>query len=101
MPQTCMITIDEKPDEELAEFNPQTQTVKAGDIVNWCNNTCIPHWPAPKDQPKDTWMDAEIPGKLPDEPPPTSQQQLSFAGAMTVDYVCALHPEETGTIIVE
>jgi hypothetical protein len=45
-------------------------------------------------------MDAPIPGKLPDQPAPTSQQTLTFSGATTVVYVCALHPEETGTIVI-
>jgi plastocyanin len=100
MPQTQMISIDEDRGKGTAVFNPSSLNAAAGDMINWRNNTSSPHWPAPKGKPKDTWMDAEIPGKLPDQPAPTSQQALSFSGATTVEYVCALHPEETGTIVV-
>ena len=86
--------------QALATFTPAIQEVAAGDLVNWRNNTATPHWPAPKYQPANTWMDAAIPGKLPDQPAPTSQQTLSFSAAMTIDYVCALHEGETGTIKV-
>jgi plastocyanin len=96
-----MIDIDQKQGQAQAEFNPQSLTVAAGDQINWRNNTATPHWPAPKGKPKDTWMDYQIPGKLPGQPAPTSQQTLTFGAAMTVDYVCALHPEETGTITVQ
>ncbi|HVG18087.1 MAG TPA: hypothetical protein VNI02_03475 [Blastocatellia bacterium] len=109
MAQTCMITIDKvencPPGQPQAAFDPQNLTTTAGTIITWCNNTSSPHWPAPKDQngnvSKTAWMDAEIPGKLFDQPSPTSQQGLSFSKATTVNYVCALHPEEVGTITVQ
>jgi plastocyanin len=102
MAQTCMITIDRKPGQALADFNPQSLTVAAGDIINWCNNDeTDAHWPAPIKGKSDDWMDNPIPIKLPDQPSPTSQQQLSFSAATNVTYICALHPEETGTIIVQ
>jgi len=103
MPQTQMISIDDQPGQTLAKFEPQSLNVASGDLINWRNNTSSPHWPAPKGKPKDTWMDAEIPAKLPTQPAPTSPQTLSFGAVTqptTVEYVCALHPEETGTIIV-
>jgi len=103
MAQTWMISIDEQPGQALAAFNPKSLSVAAGDTINWRNNTRDPHWPAPQGKPKDTWMDAEIPGKLPDQPAPTSQQTLSFGAVTqptTFEYVCALHEGETGTIVV-
>jgi len=101
MQDTWIISIDEQPNQSGAAFDPQSLTVAAGDIIYWRNNTDCPHWPAPKGKPRDSWMDAEIPGKLPGEPAPTSQQGLTFSGATTVEYVCALDPDMTGTIIVQ
>ena len=94
MAQTCIIAIDN------GQFTPQSQTVAPGDIIYWRNNDSHPHWPAPSVAGKTNWMDFQIPGKLPGEPAPTSQQAVSFAAKATVTYVCALHPDETGTIDV-
>ena len=102
MPKTCMIDIDDKPGQTFAEFTPQSLTVAAGDLINWRNNTSNPHRLVLKSHPEMTWVD-ELPGKLPDQPAPTSQQGVSFSGPTPtpVDYVCAFHPEETGTIIAQ
>lgn len=102
----CIISIDAvQGSEELgAAFNPQNQTVSAGDVIYWRNNTPDQHQPAPiinGNISPSAWMDTPIPGKLPDEPPPTSQQGVSFSGATKVNYACALHPNEKGTLTVQ
>jgi plastocyanin len=101
MPTTRMIDIVQDGGQP-ARFDPQNLSAAPGDLINWRNNTSEAHWPGPKNGPRDAWMDAEIPGKLPDQPAPTSQQTLSFSAAMTnpVQYICALHPDMTGTITV-
>jgi plastocyanin len=100
MPRTWKISIDQAPGQTPAAFNPASLPVSAGDTIFWSNNTADPHWPAPSPGvPRDTWFDAEIPGKLPDQPAPASSQ-LTFASAATVSYVCALHPQMTGEIVV-
>ncbi len=86
---------------EGSVFSPKNQEATAGDLVYWRNNTDEPHRPAPKDGPGDAWMDYPIPDKLPDEPPPCSQQAVTYGSATTVEYYCAEHPnraEETGTL---
>jgi plastocyanin len=101
MPRTWKISIDQVPGQSLAVFNPASLPVAVGDLIFWSNNTADPHWPSPAGKPKDFWFDAEIPGKLPDQPAPTSSQ-ISFAsaGPPPVSYVCALHPQMTGEIVV-
>jgi plastocyanin len=106
--QTWIIAIDKaaaQPGQPQARFNPQSLTVAAGDIIYWRNNDGIPHWPAPSVANKTSWMDFQIPGKLPDQPAPTSQQAVSFSPPpnnqppqIIYTYVCALHPDETGSI---
>ena len=101
MAQTHIIAIDPQPGQSSAKFNPPSLTVAAGDIIYWRNNCDSPHWPAPSVAGKTNWMDYQIPAKLPGQPAPTSQQAVSFSAAATVTYLCALHPSETGTIIVQ
>lgn len=109
MAQTWMISIDEQPDQMHAQFNPQSLTIANGDCVFWRNNTSQPHQPKPAGGADDAWMD-EIPGKLPDQPAPTSRE-VTFAlatGAQgnptetsaTFAYVCAFDETMTGTVTV-
>jgi plastocyanin len=103
MPKTCLITIDPKPGQAFAEFNPQTLTAAAGDLINWINNTSQPHTLVLQSNPSVTWVD-EIPGKLEGEPAPASQRGVSFGAATAstgVTYLCANHPEEIGIIIIK
>lgn len=101
MAQTQMIAINRAPGQALAEFSPPNRTAGVGDDIFWSNNDeQAEHWPAPSVEKKTDWMDNPIPIKLPDQPAPTSRY-LSFSGATTIKYVCALHPGETGTITVQ
>ena len=109
MAQTWIIAIDQVAGSETiaVQFTPSTLTVAVGDIIYWRNNDSNPHWPAPivngVIQPTN-WMDYQIPGKLPDQPAPTSQQAVSFSGQTAstgLTYGCAITGDnETGTIIV-
>lgn len=104
MPKSCIISINDKPGQTFAEFSPQSQTVAPGDLINWRNNTSKKHRLVLKAKPEVTWVD-EIPGKLPNQPAPTSQQGVSFSKPTTpglpVQYMCAFHPEEIGEIIAQ
>jgi len=102
MSQTWIIAIDRQPGQALASFKPQSQTVAAGDIVYWRNNDeQAEHQVKPTVGANDAWWDFPIPQKLQAQPAPTSQQAVSFSAAATITYVCALHPNEKGTIIVQ
>jgi plastocyanin len=101
MAEEQIIDINEEPGPEGSVFEPPDLEAAVGDLVYWRNNTGEAHQPAPKGEPPSTWMDYPISSKLPDQPPPTSQQAVTYDSATTVEYYCALHPdrpEETGTI---
>lgn len=103
MPKSCLITIDEKPGQAFAEFNPRTLTVAAGDLINWCNNTSQPHKLVLRSNPSVVWVE-EIPGKLEGQPSPTSQTGVTLGAATAstgIDYMCDIHRDEIGTIIVK
>jgi len=91
------------PTKDLAaEFDPQTKTVMAGDLVFWINNDeNATHQPKPVGGADNAWVTTPISTKL-DDLPGTSNT-LSFQPGTNlsgVPYVCAEHPDETGTIVV-
>lgn len=87
--------------EGQATFDPATQPVTSLDNLFWANNDeTSAHWPAPSADAKTAWMPAAIPIKLAGQPAPTSRGMAFDAGTYSIQYVCALHPEETGTINV-
>jgi hypothetical protein len=70
-----------------ATFDPDPQIVFENDSVFWFNDDQNkPHWPS-----------------LIDEPiaPGSSSSPVGFPTAKTIDYVCNLHPNESGQIIVK
>ena len=108
MAQTWIISIDKTgapPGQPQVKFTPDPLGVNAGDVIYWRNNDSVGHWPAPKTGSKTDWMDFQIPGKLADQPAPTSQQAVTFAGqkgtTQPVQYYDANDPASTGTINVK
>lgn len=103
MAQTQMIAINPIADptpNQTAEFVPDNATVAGGNIVFWQNNDeNSPHQPKPTNGADDDWTDL-IPAKLPGQPAPTSLRNPTFGVAGTYDYVCALHSDEKGSIVV-
>lgn len=103
MPKSCLIMIDDVPGQSSAVFNPRTLTVTAGDVINWCNNTSRSHKLVLKSNPSVVWVE-DIPGKLEGQPSPTSQTGVTLGAATAstgIDYMCANHPDEIGTIIAK
>ncbi|MBV8201800.1 MAG: hypothetical protein JOZ15_14350 [Acidobacteria bacterium] len=98
MADTQKIDIVKARGDDQAKFTPVEVTV--GSLVFWSNHTSDSHWPAPQGGPADGWFNAEIPGQLPGQDPPTSSQ-LGFGVAGKVHYYCAIHPTELGTIEVK
>jgi plastocyanin len=76
-----------------AAFIPQTQSIIAGESVVWNNSDSQPHRPMPKNGPSDAWLEKDI-------EPGESSPFVAFDTVGSDPYVCALHPEETGTIVV-
>ena len=78
-----------------ATFDPNTLTANVNDSVFWSNDDAEPHWPAPRGGNKTDWLDYQIaPNGV------SNQISLNPPGPYTLNYVCALHPGETGQIKV-
>jgi plastocyanin len=76
-------------------FTPQTMTVKSGSIVRWENKDTAPHRIIFIDKDgRDTALDSSV---------LSSSQSWSnkFDKPGTFPYYCKIHPEMTGTVIVE
>ena len=84
-----------------AVFDPSPQVAKPTDSVFWFNSDSKAHWPAPAPKKptdpinKTAWLDFQI-------PPNASSTQIALnpPGPYTLNYVCALHPNEKGQIKV-
>lgn len=78
-----------------AVFDPNPLKVNVNDSAFWSNGDNVAHWPAPSAANPTGWLDEKIaPGGV--------SIQISFnpPGPYTLNYVCALHPGETGQIKV-
>lgn len=88
------ITIDGKP----ATFSPSPRRAMLGDNLYWTNNTNEAHqpWPLENGEP------APAPGwNVPPIPPQESSPSLPVPDTGSpLPYCCALHPDETGEIVV-
>jgi plastocyanin len=71
-------------------FNPKQITVNVGDTVVWVNHDDIPHTVASQTQAfRSKALDTD------------DKFSFTFATPGTYPYFCALHPQMTGTIVVE
>ena len=77
------------------KFDPDSATVKAGGTVNWTNNESIPHDVTKEDGPGADFSSGN--GNMMEGD--TYKQTFKEAG--TVNYVCTVHPNMTGTVTVE
>jgi plastocyanin len=83
-PKTYTITID------ATRFEPETLTVKPGDIVIWVNKDLFPHTATSKAAPFDSH-----------EIKPGKSWKLTTAKTGTFDYLCLLHQTMKGTLRVK
>jgi hypothetical protein len=82
-----------------AVFDPQDAVTYAYDAVIWHNSDSVAHLPAPSAANPNGWFSDELaPGDTSDTitPGPNTTPSEPY----TVNYVCANHPEEKGTITV-
>lgn len=77
-----------------AKFSPNPQTVFVNDSVFWFNSDKIAHWPAPSATNPKGFMDFQIAAG-------SQSSQVGFSATGTTNYICVLHPGETGQIIVK
>ena len=81
-----------------AVFDPPTLNVNVNDSVYWSNGDKVAHWPAPSAANPKEWLDYQI-------APHGESAQISLGPASppkayTLNYICTLHPGETGQIKV-
>jgi plastocyanin len=72
-------------------FEPQTIRVKAGSIVRWENRDTVTH--------RIMFSDKNVAGSDPLSYSQSSSKKFDRSGTFT--YYCSIHPEMTGTVIVE
>ncbi len=81
-----------KKDGNTVTFDPSELDAKTGDQIFWTNNDDEAHWPGMPDD--DTFF-------MPNQIAPGSSSSIFAPGlAETLNYVCSIHPDETGTIKV-
>jgi hypothetical protein len=78
-----------------ATFDPNPLKANVNDSVFWYNGDTVAHWPAPSVANPKGWLDYQI---APDGE--SGQISLDPPGPYTLNYVCVLHPGETGQIQV-
>ena len=90
--------------DQTAEFSPSNQPVKVGDVIFWRNNDeGAEHQPMPVGGDADAWVDRIA--RCLNGQPATSirfgfQAVPNPPGPNEVQYVCALHPDEKGSLTV-
>jgi len=80
-------------------FVPQAAKANAYDTITWHNGDSVGHWPAPSASNPKGWFPNQIaPGDTSDTlaPGPSNPPGTPY----TLNYVCANHNDEKGTITV-
>ncbi|HKG22520.1 MAG TPA: hypothetical protein VKC34_11520 [Blastocatellia bacterium] len=82
------------PGTPQAAFAPGKQTLGLGEAFVWSNNDVTAHLPAPSASQQNAWFSAPI--------QPGQKSEVFFFPQYNpnLTYVCALHPNETGIIVV-
>lgn len=100
LPEPTKIASDEEIEGEVTivkikdnKFEPQTVTIKAGDAVRWVFEDLEAH----------TATGLRDKGLIINSPVlrQGSEYQVVFNTPEELDYICAIHPEMTGKIIIE
>jgi len=82
-----------KPTDPQVGFAPLNMTVSVNECFIWINNDVNAHWPMPSGGPQTAWLPQAIqPGKN------SAVVSIAQPNPTGITYVCALHPNETGTL---
>lgn len=113
--QDWSIKIELPDDTTLAVFTPDLLGVDPGDplqagipdLISWNNRTGDPHWPWPLQANGQPYPSAEAAKAakvyLCDEIPAWESSAPAFATSKppgTIKYICKIHPDEHGSIVV-
>jgi LPXTG-motif cell wall-anchored protein len=80
-------------------FQPGSVTISAGDSVVWTNTGAAPHTVTDDNGAFDS--SPNCPNSLSDCMQPGDSYTHTFSSAGTFDYHCKVHPNMTGTVVVE
>jgi plastocyanin len=75
------------------DYEPREATVPAGSTVTWTNTGDLPHTVTKDEGPGDDFDSGTL------APGDTYEQTFDTAG--TIDYVCTIHANQRGTVVVE
>jgi plastocyanin len=75
------------------QFNPKDITVKAGTTITWTNSDSIAHTVTKEGGPGADFDSGDVDGGA------TFEQTFDTPG--TIDYVCTIHPGQSGTVTVK
>ena len=84
-----------QPNAPQAAFAPAKQNLKVNEAFVWSNNDGVAHLPAPSTSQPNAWFGSPI------QPGQKSPVFYLTQSNPNLTYVCALHPNETGTIVVQ
>jgi len=100
---TQMIQINPNPtptQSQPAVFAPKVATVYAYDTITWHNADTQAHQPAPSAANPKGWFDYQIPAGATSDTLAPGPNTSNATQPYTLNYVCAIHPGETGQITV-
>jgi len=84
------VAADQTVEIDNLAYSPPTVTVQVGDTVNWINADDVAHTATDADGSFDTEVIA-----------PGTSVSVLFDTAGTSSYACTIHPQMTGTVVVE
>jgi plastocyanin len=86
--------VNEGTEPDDAVFRPGTITVRSGTTITWVNNDLSVHTATYGEQRDPDSFDSQLMS-------PGEEYSFTFEGAGTYGYFCQLHPNMTGSVIVE
>jgi plastocyanin len=87
-------TIQTENHDQPAGFQPQNQQAQVNDAIFWVNDDRdVQHQPYPVGGETNAWCKAALSGS-------ERTDSIALENAGTIDYLCAIHADETGTIVV-
>ena len=83
-----------------ALFDPKDAVTYAYDTLTWHNGDTQPHHPAPDAATPNGWFEYQIPAGATSDTLSPGPNITTPSDPYVLNYVCALHPDETGQITV-
>jgi len=81
-------------------FDPQEAVTYAYDTLTWHNGDTQPHHPAPDAATPNGWFEYQIPAGATSDTLSPGPNITTPSDPYVLNYVCSIHPDETGQITV-